>query len=185
MSVGKVMHGGRSSVASSRAREATGAVVRPRQRGVSPVVGIVLLVAITVLLVGTAGAFFLGFTDDVGGPSAPTVAFSSNENLGSGSDTLGFTVKSSEGLGDGTVHVVVSGASCGGSVDPNKRYTPTGLGVTGDLTAGTTLPLDKRALCRGPANGPLDLSAARVSVVWVDAGDSTGTTYTTWEGPAA
>jgi len=180
------MHEKRSTEMSSREREAPDGVIRWRDRGVSPVVGVVLMVAITVVLVASAGAYFFGFTENVGGTSPPTVAFSSDQDVGPGSDTLAFTVKSSEGLGDGTVQVVVSGASCGGPVDPNKRYTPTGLGVTtGGLTAGTTLPLDERSLCRGAANGPLDLSGARVSVVWMAPDGSAGRSYTTWKGPDA
>lgn len=181
------MHARRSRDSSSRERDATGGRQRGGQRAVSPVVGAVLLVAITVLLVSTAGAFFFGFTDEMGGPNAPTIAFDTEPDLGAGSDTLAFTVASTEGLDRGTVQVVVSGASCGGSVDPNKRYTPTGLGVTGDLTAGTTLALDERALCHDGAaiRGPLDLSDARVSVVWVGPDGSRGSEYTTWTGPDA
>lgn len=37
-------------------------------RGVSPVVGVVLLVAITVLLAATVGTMVMGFADDIGGP---------------------------------------------------------------------------------------------------------------------
>lgn len=157
-------------------------------RALSPVVGVILLIAITVLLVASAGAFVFGFTDQVGGPNAPTVALGTDSSLDGGSDTMRFRIKSGQNVASEDIQVVVSGASCGGPVDPNRRYTPRGLGVTTtQLTASATLPVTARALCRdGPTTrGPLDLSSARISVVWAGSDGASGTTYTTWTGPDA
>ena len=79
------------------------------------------------------------------------------------------------------LQVVVSDASCG-TGDPNHRYRPALLGVAStELMAGSTVHVDDR-LC---ASGPLDLSDATVSVVWVASDGGAGRRLLVWEGPRA
>ena len=53
-----------------------------RERAVSPVIGVILMVAIVVILGAVVAAFALGFTDDVTGETAPSVSFDYDDNTG-------------------------------------------------------------------------------------------------------
>ncbi|GAB3681751.1 hypothetical protein GCM10028857_06470 [Salinarchaeum chitinilyticum] len=62
---------------------------------VSPVIGVILMVAITVILAAVIGAFVLGFGG--GGPSAPTASWDTNEEVDTPSSseiTITFTAES-------------------------------------------------------------------------------------------
>lgn len=66
---------------------------RSTERGVSPVIGVVLLVSIVVLLAAVVGATTLGFSDELDGPS-PTDAQISLESDGSGTNAVVQSVQS-------------------------------------------------------------------------------------------
>lgn len=78
-------------------------------RGVSPVIGVILMVAITVILAAVIGTFVLGLGDSLGN-SAPQASFQCND------DTL--------------VH------GGGDSLDGGNLNASTGSTETGTLTAG-------------------------------------------------
>jgi len=67
---------------------------------VSPVIGVILMVAITVILAAVIGAFVLGFGG--GGPSAPTTSWDSEEINSSGGVEFTLTQTGSE-IEDGTL----------------------------------------------------------------------------------
>ena len=58
-------------------------------RGVSPVIGVILMVAITVILAAVIGAFVLGLGDDLGS-SGPTAQINAGDAAG-GSSPIGGT----------------------------------------------------------------------------------------------
>jgi flagellin-like protein len=152
------------------------------RRGVSPVVGIVLMIALTLLLTATVAAFALGLGESSQPTSAPTVAVGVEyAAVDGGHDELTLVHRSGDGVQAENLYLVVDGARCApGGPDPDGRYPATAL-RTGTITAGMGLPVDGT----GPvscASGSLDLRRATVRLVW-DSGVGTTRTYRTWHGP--
>ena len=90
-------------------------------RAVSPVIGVILMVAITVILAAVVGTFVLGLGDQIGG-----------------SATAGVTVD-----GDNTTDVTVTLTNLGTAesvkiVDSNGMSINTDTGVTGNLPMNST-----------------------------------------------
>lgn len=154
----------------------------PDRRGVTPVIGIVLLVAITVLLAATVGAMVFGMDDEAVQQSTPAVAVEFDYSGTAGADDV-LEVQHVAGPSveaDG-IELVVEDATCAGGA-PNGRWSASALGATGELTAGDGVTLgDAGVVCPG---GDLSLSGASVTVVWVTADSDTSTTLDTWNGPA-
>ena len=71
-------------------------------RGVSPVIGVILMVAITVILAAVIGAFVLGLGDDLGNSSGPQASLSLEDGTlhHNGGDTL----ENAELRGDGVTN---------------------------------------------------------------------------------
>lgn len=100
-------------------------------RGVSPVIGVILMVAITVILAAVIGAFVLGLGDDLGNSSGPQaqISFQTGDSTGQfdidhrGGDELNFD----------EIDIVVDGAN---------ETAPT-AGTT--LSPGNSLAIDTDA----------------------------------------
>jgi len=164
--------------------------VRADDRALSPVVGVLLLLALTVLLGATTASFVVGFSDQKVEDSAPTAKFSFEYQSGSGSDLVTVKHESGDTVTAEYASVVIDGASCvGGPDDPNGRYNLADeFKLPGpEMTAGMTVQIrpntdfsGSRELCTG--GGDLDLSDATVDIVWDDGGSGTTTVYH-WAGP--
>ena len=150
------------------------------ERGLTPVVGIALLIALTLLLAATVTAFALGIEDDRSSDRVPTVAvdFEFDRNAGV-DDGLTIVHKSGEAIAAESLLIVIDGATCTGD-DPTGRYAAT-LWTSGSLTAGGAIDVDGDAVCSGGSD--LDLSGAIVQVVW-NPESGTSTLLGTWHGPA-
>lgn len=145
----------------------------------SPVIGIVLLLAITVLLAATAATFFLDF-DDGADRETPTVAFEYDFGAGGSGHTLVISHAGGDTVATESVVVVVSGATSSGPGDPNGRYQASLLGVSHDeMMAGMTMRVSAGKL----GVSDLDLSEAEVRVIWISEGGSSNT-LTRWTGPS-
>ena len=92
-------------------------------RAVSPVIGVILMVAITVILAAVIGTFVLGLGDSLGG-----------------SATAGVTVD-----GDNTTDVTVTLTNLGTAESVKIVYAANGTSVSGNLGAGGTgtLPMNR------------------------------------------
>ena len=90
-------------------------------RAVSPVIGVILMVAITVILAAVIGTFVLGLGDSLGG-----------------SATAGVTVD-----GDNTTDVTVTLTNLGTAESVKIVYAANGTSVSGNLDAGGTLPMNR------------------------------------------
>jgi len=90
-------------------------------RAVSPVIGVILMVAITVILAAVIGTFVLGLGDSLGG-----------------SATAGVTVD-----GDNTTDVTVTLTNLGTAESVKIVYAANGTSVSGNLGAGETLPMNR------------------------------------------
>lgn len=117
------------------------------KRGVSPVIGVILMVAITVILAAVIGSMVMGLADDVGEP-APTANFGTNtvapDSIADGSTetVLELEHKGGDKLEDGTYKVMVRKGTSGeyttiydGSVASNLTYD---TGVTATVNPSPT-----------------------------------------------
>lgn len=97
------------------------------KRGVSPVIGVILMVAITVILAAVIGAFVLGLGDDLGNSSGPSASLSLND--GTLSHTGGDTLINAELKGDAVGSEVELGQeefAAGDTIDISEKITGPG-----------------------------------------------------------
>lgn len=154
-------------------------------RAMTPVIGIVLLIAITVLLAGTAGAFFFGFADDTTELSQPQTTIQFEDTISGGSDTVTVKHLNGESVEADNLYVRIDGARCSGGDNPNGRYNvDDDFGFPAEkMSAGMTVQVGKElgpggtTICSG---SDLDLTDATVTVTW-DSGESKTRTYASWE----
>ncbi|MFC7205421.1 type IV pilin [Haloferax namakaokahaiae] len=107
-------------------------------RAVSPVIGVILMVAITVILAAVIGTFVLGLGDQVG-DTAPQASFSFEYN--ETSEMMTITHESGEAIATENLNV---------SVSSNPGVTPTiNDGGDGQLSAGETIVVDTDGLADG------------------------------------
>jgi len=118
---------------------------------VSPVIGVILMVAITVILAAVIGAFVLGFGG--GGPSAPTASWDTAEES---SGNISFTVASASDT------IEASTLECGGDSSDSGSQPD---GASGELSAGDTVYCDYSAAASGGSTGT-------ISLVWSEEGSS-------------
>lgn len=159
----------------------SGSTHHDSDRGVSPVVGIVLLIAITFMLAGTVAAFAFGIGEATQRPDPPTAVLEFEYEPAPSGDELTVSHLSGEVLDPERIDVAITGADCTPGYDPNRRWNAAGdFGVTGEFSAGRTLTIDPGD--PQPCAGNLDLSDATVHVTWsTERGSST--TLRTWNGP--
>jgi flagellin-like protein len=166
---------------------------------VSPVIGVILMVAITVILAAVIGTFVLGLGDQVSN-TAPTASFTFDysENTG-GIDTLEVTHDggdkiSSDNL-DATTNGVVGDEDKTVTGDNNETVTYEGdlFGTGNDVTAGTSDTLEGAEFeddastpnTHGGSNAIVDMSGATVRVVWASSSGGDTATLGKWTGPNA
>ncbi|MBV0923466.1 type IV pilin N-terminal domain-containing protein [Halomicroarcula limicola] len=159
----------------------TGATYDTRNRAVSPVVGVVLLVAIALLLAATTAMLAYGIGEDSKGRTPQTAFdFDYDRDVG-GSDSLSIRHASGDTLTAGDVSLVVSGASA--SSDPNGEYgfdAFPAFGPGSSVSAGQQVTLDGSTVV-SVAN--LDLSAATVTVRWASPTNGQTVRLARWTGP--
>jgi len=109
-------------------------------RAVSPVIGVILMVAITVILAAVIGTFVIGLGDDLGG-SAPSASFSNNVD----NNNVSFTHNGGDRIRNGTAFL-----TAGGDVEFENNGSGTSITENGDaraevtteMTAGTTIDIE-------------------------------------------
>jgi len=126
-------------------------------RGVSPVIGVILMVAITVILAAVIASFVIGLGDD-NQTTAPTTSFDADYDSGS-PNTLTISMQSGESLNSDDVYIR---GSVDGSTDIDASWTSLRSGGASDLSSGNSITLDN-------SNGPAEPSGDYdVTVVWED-----------------
>jgi len=158
------------------------------EKAVSPVIGVILMVAITVILAAVIGTFVLGLGDQVQ-QTSPQASFGFDYTPGdsSTSGALDVTHESGDSITASQLSVVLSGASDDTDADVNGKYDWNHfLDEDADsVSAGSTLTVDDSTVSSGDTNTDLDLSGASVRIVWdSDSGDSSAT-LGEWSGPEA
>lgn len=94
------------------------------ERAVSPVIGVILMVAITVILAAVIGTFVLGLGDSLG-DAAPTASIDSEVT---GDKEITFTHRGGDRVASENIEIVSS----------NSNVTVSGTGTDSDLTVGNT-----------------------------------------------
>ncbi|SEL40767.1 type IV pilin [Haloferax larsenii] len=107
-------------------------------RAVSPVIGVILMVAITVILAAVIGTFVLGLGDQVG-DTAPQASFSFDYNSTATNVTV--THESGDAIATGNLNISVS-SDAGATV---TTYD----GGDGQMNAGDSFEVDSGALSSG------------------------------------
>ena len=139
---------------------------------VSPVVGVILMVAITVLLAATAATFFLDLGSASLGENTPQAAFSFEYEAGS-PESLTIEHRSGDPIRAGGLYITVSGASTA-----NGQHDLTSLG--GAPAAGSEITAGSRVTFSRPS---LDLSDATVTLNWQSPDSDRSIRLASWEAP--
>jgi flagellin-like protein len=149
-------------------------------RAVSPVIGVILMVAITVILAAVIGTFVLGLGDQVS-QTTPQASFSFDYDRNAGAnDTLTIAHNGGDTLDANEVNVTVSGAENATRSSYNWAEAP--LDGSSSVSAGSTVTLDGDIVSGGDT---LDLRSATVRVVWQAAEGDSSAQLGTWSGPDA
>ena len=151
---------------------------------VSPVIGVILMVAITVILAAVIATFVLGLGDQISN-TAPQASFSFDYSENDTADTLqvthngGETISANEAVGTVSGAQNASGTSLtyDGGLFETANYS--------DVNAGTTDMITESDFSGGAGNGELDLSGATVRVTYQPAEGGNSATLGRWDGPDA
>ena len=104
-------------------------------RAVSPVIGVILMVAITVILAAVIGTFVLGLGDSIG-DSTPSASIDAEFD---GSDTVTFTHQSGQNIENANLRI----ADSGGNAGTERGLDGATLSNTdGPFSAGDTIDYD-------------------------------------------
>ena len=156
------------------------------EEAVSPVIGVILMVAITVILASVIGTFVLGLGNGLNN-NAPSMSFDFNYDDSGTDDSLDVTFEAGNPVDAERLSLVVTGASVSTN-DGTYEFTAASPGLdasSGQFGAGSSVTFDKNV--GGGSN--LDLSSATVKVVWESQNtnpDAQRTaTVAVWTGPDA
>ena len=160
-------------------------------RALTPVVGILLLLAITVLLGATTASFMIGLGADRVENGAPTAKFSVEYHGGSGNDSVTLKHESGQNVVTEHAYLDVTNAKCRAGGTTYTQTERLNLGAdfdlpTSEMKAGMTVQIRPDTDFDGTAElcasgGTLDLSDSSVDIVW-DAGSGSRFLYR-WGGP--
>jgi len=124
-------------------------------RGVSPVIGVILMVAITVILAAVIGAFVLGLGDQASS-SAPQASFDYNFE---GDTNVTITHGGGDNIDNSTISVTVDGNTAFPDDQSENNYNSTGWG-DGDIRTGNSVDIFNGS------SGAVAESGDRVRIIW-------------------
>ena len=152
-----------------------------KERAISPVVSLGLLVAITLLLVVTVAGVFLGIDEGTGHRAPQTVFEFSYTPNPAGADALEIRHGGGDTLTAGDIFLAVEGASPAGG-NGEYRFDAFGVYVTDDsVSAAQSVTVDGSAVLPAPH---LDLGSATVRVVWDAPNREVTVKLAEWTGPS-
>ena len=118
------------------------------ERAVSPVIGVILMVAITVILAAVIGTFVLGLGENV--ESAPQASFDFSYDDSTSPGTVTIEHRGGDTLSANNVEVRVNGTSTSTDV------------ITGEFSAGSSVELSEQ-----PNTGDSSLNDSTITIVTV------------------
>jgi flagellin-like protein len=156
-------------------------------RAVSPVIGVILMVSITVLLAATTASFVFGLGTEATEKQSPQVALGFDYDVEPGAgDEIQVVHNGGDPVSYDTLKVVIIGASASTGDDPNGRYEASKLtGSNSKMRAGMQIQIDPSTLDDVSNSAELDLGDATIRVVWVSQGSDSSTKLAAWRGPEA
>lgn len=150
---------------------------------VSPVIGVILMVAITVILAAVIATFVLGLGDQISN-TAPQASFSFDytEDGNDNGDTLQVTHNGGETITANEVVGAVTGAQDG---DSSVTYDGDlyGTSSSSEVNAGSSDTINAGSFSGSVSD--LDLSGATVRVTYQPAAGGNSATLGRWDGPDA
>jgi flagellin-like protein len=150
-------------------------------RAVSPVIGVILMVAITVILAAVIGTFVLGLGDQIS-QTTPSASFQFDyDRDADNGDSLTIAHGGGDTLNANEVNITVSGES-GMDEDGPFEWNGDTLGGGDEVSAGSSVTLDQDTVDTG---GDLDLTETTVRVVWQSAEGDQSSQLGQWSGPDA
>jgi len=150
---------------------------------VSPVIGVILMVAITVILAAVIGTFVLGLGDQVQS-TAPQASFTFDYTDGASEDELEIVHDGGDSIDTSTLAASISGATdADGTPDDSWDFSTLGVAAS-DTTAGTSATVNEANLGMDTTDD-LDLSGATVRVTWNAESAESSATLGKWTGPSA
>lgn len=159
-------------------------------RAVSPVIGVILMVAITVILAAVIGTFVLGLGDQVS-DATPSASFQfdyERNHDGTGNDSVTISHNGGDTVQGSNVNVTVTGANVSDVSD--QQYTWSSLGgSSGDVSAGDTATVDAANIIA--ANGAVTpgetiaLNSVTVRIVWQTTEGDNSAQIGRWTAPDA
>ena len=151
-------------------------------RSVSPVIGVILMVAITVILAAVIGTFVLGLGDQVS-QTTPNASFSFDyDRNATGNDTLEVAHGGGDTVPAGDVNATVSGALAG---TDSSSYQGTLFGESGEITAGSADTIEAGNFSGTGSSDKLHLNESTVRVNFQSAEGDTSATLGRFSGPDA
>ncbi|AUG48507.1 type IV pilin [Haloarcula taiwanensis] len=155
-----------------------------RNRAVSPVIGVVILVGIVAILAATVGVFALGFNEQQP-TQAPQVAIVAdyNERTTVNGEYLNLSFKSGDTVYRDNLTVVVSGARSTGGSDVTLDSDPIQAQASTRITSGTEITIHQEQFSGIPSGEQLDLNDATLRLVWKPASEPGSETYVIYRWP--
>ncbi|KAA9399712.1 type IV pilin [Haloarcula sp. CBA1130] len=155
-----------------------------RSRGVSPVIGVVILVGIAAILAATIGVFALGFSEQrpTQAPQVAIVADYSERTTGNG-EYLNLSFKSGETVYRDSLSVVVTGAKTSGGSDVTLDTDPIQAQAATRITSGTRITIHQGHFSGTGGGSYLDLSDATLRLVWNPTNEPESETYVIYRWP--
>ena len=142
---------------------------------VSPVIGVILMVAITVILAAVIATFVLGLGDQVSN-TAPQASFSFDWDGEAGGGVENVSIRHSGGDSIQANRLYIRGDSNGGDTLSqtwgNWSETESGISGTTQVSAGNRIEVGVG-------------SAAEIDIVWESTSGQDSATLGNWEGPDA
>ena len=109
------------------------------ERAVSPVIGVILMVAITVILAAVIGTFVLGLGQKVG-QTSPTASISIDQAVGNDADVR-ISHESGAALKSSNIEFVLEDNGDGDSLSGNPTPWAAQTNPTGEITAGESITI--------------------------------------------
>lgn len=146
--------------------ERTKATVKGDDRGVSPVIGVILMVAITVILAAVIATFVLGLGDSLSNQAPQANWEVSTNNIGDGdatNDEVTLTHTGGDSVDASNLKVTIGSSDAYTSGSATSDWSGTDE-WSADTTAGDSLTLAENG---GSVNGEVT-----VQIIWSDGGSS-------------
>ncbi|MBX0322960.1 type IV pilin N-terminal domain-containing protein [Halomicroarcula sp. F13] len=154
------------------------------ERGVSPVVGVVLMVAIVVVLAATVGAYLVVFTGEQPSqaPQTAIVADYSERTTGNG-EYLNLSFESGDTLDRTKLSLAISGARDSTGTDATLTGDPLGTQAPTSITSGVEISIHAGHFSEVGPGEHLDLSEATLRLVWDPKPSTESETYVVYRWP--